>query len=199
MDYEHDRMMEKFSHRRDKEEKRFRMASDLITKKINEETELLEDWKYYSMADEKDLEPKIQMKTEELNQLRRDISQIKGNRQEEDPDFSIDLHTINDSGDTILIFAAQNNDIKTCEICIKIGATPTIMNEDGLSAIDYSHRFNFEEVTDLLLQVGVGVGFRQVLLLCLTISTLIFSFPIEWRQSAERSLELPRESGAREP
>ena len=175
MDYEHDRMMEKFSHRRDKEEKRFRMASDLITKKINEETELLEDWKYYSMADEKDLEPKIQMKTEELNQLRRDISQIKGNRQEEDPDFNIDLHTINVFGDTILIFAAQNNDIKTCEMCIKIGATPTIMNEDGLSAIDYSHRFNFEEVTDLLLQVGVVVGFRQVLFLCLTISTLIFS------------------------
>ena len=163
----------KFIGRYDHVNSSFGSALSLVSEQIEEESKRLEEWKQSMLADKEALDPLIESKTDELNQLRHDISQIKGNGQEEDPSFDVDCKNV--SGDTFLIFAAQNNDVQTVRVCLKIGATPTIMNEDGLMATHYSHRFNFEEVTDLLLQVGVGVGFRQVLFLCLTISTLIFS------------------------
>ena len=122
-------MSKKFFGRYDHVNSSFGAALSLVSEQIEEESTRLEEWKQSMLADIEELEPLIESKTDELNQLRHDISQTKGTGQEEDPSFDVDCKNV--SGDTFLIFAAQNNDIQTVRVCLKIGATPTIMNEDG--------------------------------------------------------------------
>ena len=51
--------------------------------------------------------------------------------------------------------SSQNNDVQTAQICLECGADISAINPDGLSAIDYSYFFQFEEVTQLIVEVSL--------------------------------------------
>lgn len=144
--------MGKFALRKSAIEKSSSMAVDSVSEQIEEETKRLDEWKKAMLAGKQALGPMIQKKSIELDKLRLSISDIKKTGEQEDPNFHID-GSRDERGHSFLMMAAQNNDAQTVRTCLKIGAKPMVTNGEGLSAIDYSFRFNFEEVTDLMLQV----------------------------------------------
>ena len=109
----------------------------------------------------KKLESSIEAEEDELNEIRLDIEPLKGPGAIEDTNFNID-NTRDQRGHTFLQVAAQNNDFDTAQLCLRTGADPSVTNSDGLAAIDYSHFFGFEIVTNLLLQNGGSLPKKQV-------------------------------------
>ena len=121
-------------------------ASKLGNKEYKKEQEMKEEMikKYdQQIADE----------TKELEVVRFELRKVKGPGAE-DPNFHIDDNR-DSRGHTYLMVASQNDDYITAEICLDLGADPTmsIKNDEGLSAIHYSHFFGFGKITDLIVQV----------------------------------------------
>ena len=58
-------------------------------------------------------------------------------------------------GHTFLMVATQNQDDITVELCFQLNADPMVTNKEGFMAIDYSHFFSFDNITELILQVCI--------------------------------------------
>ena len=117
------------------------------------------------LADEKELRDKMIAKydkqivdeTKELEAVRAELRKVKGPAGDgtaEDPNFSMDGNR-DDRGHSYLMVTSQNNDYVTAEICLRLGADPSLStrNEEGLSAIHYSTFFGFHKVTNLIIEV----------------------------------------------
>ena len=97
----------------------------------------------------------LMRKTNDLKELRSKIAIIKGtepHEKVEDGDFHID-GSRDSRGHTFLMIAAQNQDFATAKLCFELQADPNVTNSEGFMAIEYSHFFSFESITDLILQV----------------------------------------------
>ena len=95
--------------------------------------------------------------TKKLEAIQADLRKVKGpdmNGIAEAPDFHIDNNR-DDRGHTYLMVATSNDDFDTTKICLDLGADPSmsVKNDEGLSAIHYSHFFGFDKITDLIMQV----------------------------------------------
>ena len=121
------------------------------------------------LADEKELRDKMIAKydkqivdeTKELEAVRAELRKVKGSAEDgtaEDPNFSMDGNR-DDRGHSYLMVTSQNNDYVTAEICLRLGADPSLStrNEEGLSAIHYSTFFGFHKVTNLIIEVRLLV------------------------------------------
>jgi len=144
-------MTEEEKKKRLEEEAIIDMANKLASKEYKKEQELKEEMikKYdQQIADE----------TKELEVVRFELRKVKGIEIgvgiAEDRNFHIDDNRDN-RGHTYLMVASQNDDYITAEMCLSLGADPTmsIKNDEGLSAIHYSHFFGFDKITDLIVQV----------------------------------------------
>ena len=100
------------------------------------------------------IRPLIPTKEKELLKLRADMAEIKGSGTEEDANFHID-GSRDDRGFTILMIAAQNDDFITAKTCFDMGADAFATSPEGLTAIDFSYFFGFEQLTNLIVQNGV--------------------------------------------
>ena len=137
-----------------KKEKRY-----VAVKKAKERIDLLK--KTIEVAKTSLANQKIQLQTaksplgikmKQLQKLRADIADIKGNDTEEDLNFHID-RSRDDRGFTFLMVAAQNDDFFTAKTCFDLGADAYATSSEGLTAIDFSYFFGFENVTSLIVQV----------------------------------------------
>ena len=121
------------------------------------------------LANEKELRDKMIAKydkqiideTKELEIVRAELRKVKGSAGDgtgEDPNFSMDGNR-DERGHTYLQVASQNNDFVTAEICLRLGADPSlsVRNGEGLSAIHYSTFFGFDKVTNLIIEVRLLV------------------------------------------
>ena len=104
--------------------------------------------------------PPIVSKMKQLQQLRADIVEIKGDGMEEDTSFHID-NTRDDRGFTILMNSAQSDDFLTAKTCFDLGADAYATSHEGLTAIDYSYFFGFERMTELIVQNGGSLPQKQ--------------------------------------
>ena len=100
-----------------------------------------------------DLQGPISIKFKQLQKLRADIAEIKGEGIEEDITFHID-RSRDDRGFTFLMLAAQNDDFFTAKTCLALGADAYATSPEGLTAIDFSYFFEHEHITNLILQNG---------------------------------------------
>ena len=90
----------------------------------------------------------------DLKELRDRIASVKGGGLQEDPNFHID-GSRDSRGHTFLMLATQNEDITTASLCFQLNANPMVTNKEGFMAIDYSHFFSFDNITELILQVCI--------------------------------------------
>lgn len=101
-----------------------------------------------------DMDDPIAKKKKDLKELRDRITSMKGDGLQEDPNFHID-GSRDPRGHTFLMLAAQNEDIITASLCFELNANSMVTNSEGFMAIDYSHFFSFDSITELILQVCI--------------------------------------------
>ena len=110
------------------------------------------------IQDQKELveafDPKIEVAKSELDATRELIQGIKGSGKYEDTHFDIN-GSKDERGHTFLMVCAQNDDVTTAKICLDMGADISATNPEGLCAIDYSYFFEFDSVTELIVQVSI--------------------------------------------
>ena len=144
----------KFDKNKTEEEKKKQLEEEAIIDKANKLGNK-EYKKEQEMKEEliKKYDQQIADETKELEVVRSDLRKVKGPGAE-DPNFHID-DSRDSRGHTYLMVASQNDDYITAEMCLDLGADPTmsIKNDEGLSAIHYSHFFGFGKITDLIVQV----------------------------------------------
>jgi len=143
-----------------------KLAAAMLGKKNKKETAqrlMIEDTKHEMEMKEKrermiaNYDKQITDETKKLEAIQADLRKVKGpdlNGIAEDPDFHIDNNR-DDRGHTYLMVASSNDDFDTAKICLDLGADPSmsIKNDEGLSAIHYSHFFGFDKITDLIMEV----------------------------------------------
>ena len=107
-----------------------------------------------------DLQESINVKMNELEKLRDDISGVKGKKIQEDSNFHID-RSRDSRGFTFLMIAAQNNDLVTAKTCFELGADAYAKSPEGLTAIDFSFFFDHQDVTNVILNHGCTLPQKQ--------------------------------------
>ena len=159
-----------------------KLAAVMLGKKNKKETAqrlMIEDKQHEMEMKEKrekmiaNYDLQIADETKKLEAIQADLRKVKGpdmNGIAEDPDFHIDNNR-DDRGHTYLMVASSNDDFDTAKICLDLGADPSmsVKNDEGLSAIHYSHFFGFDKITDLLMEVR---SISNHLCIC-TVSNLI--------------------------
>ena len=96
--------------------------------------------------------PKINAVKKQLNECLHDITNLKPPGSFYDESFHID-NTRDGRGYTFLMVASTNDDVETAQICLDWGASPHVVNPEGLTAADYSYFFGFDQITKLILEV----------------------------------------------
>ncbi|KAL7550062.1 hypothetical protein ACHAWF_013297 [Thalassiosira exigua] len=95
------------------------------------------------------LEASLNVNREQLDKSRESLSVAKGHGRREEPGF--DISTLRDQfGNTLLIVAAQRNDVETASLCLQLGASPNETNHDGFSAMAFAIYFRLNDMILLL-------------------------------------------------
>lgn len=95
----------------------------------------------------------IPLQQRKLHKYRSEIMTTRGDGLSEYSEFHVD-RTKDGRGFTILMIAAQNDDVSTARKCFDFGANPFVKGPSGLTAIQYSHFFGHDEVTALIIKVS---------------------------------------------
>jgi len=135
---------------RQKEAEKARVKLERLDNQIKEAQQHIKEQKK-SIIDM--VAPMVKLR-KDLKELRDRIASVKGGGLHEDPNFHID-GTRDSRGHTFLMLAAQNQDVITASLCFQLQADPMASNKEGFMAIDYSHFFSFDNITELILQVCI--------------------------------------------
>lgn len=88
-----------------------------------------------------------------ISELRAKFADIKGGGGQEEEDFDMN-NSRDENGHTLLMVAAQNNDVDTARLCLDLHADPNARSAEGHTAMVFSYYFGFDAMTALIARKG---------------------------------------------
>jgi len=95
----------------------------------------------------------IHDKKQQISDLRTKISALKGDSKAEDDQFHID-GSRDKQGNTFLMVATQNNDVKMVKICFQFQVKPNVTNPEGFTVMLLAYIFKLNDMAVLIAKHG---------------------------------------------